>query len=300
MTQEQLTGCDLMALSESEARAKDVLETVLGRTFVDWDSEGRQGAVDLRSLIPPELSVEVKRWTCEPYQRGMHQWQAVKGWHPQSDMEHRWVLMVEIPTTGSANTRLPCFKTLLDEVQDLVRDMLKMEINNDLDLSSRRLEPAVGKMLQRWRRILPGGGSLRSGPVFSSAEAPAEQKLPGLEVAATSGSIGSPDPNSLADALNAWLTTTGPAKNLSSKLQASDDPHRHGFLVLDASHDSWWMLHHWGTETLPTSPLVLPEGIERIWVSGYGEIVWWFDHDSGWASTNIVPQKKIPGLGADA
>lgn len=274
-------------MDESEARAKQVVEASISCSLEEWDVGGRQHAPDLRDTTPPGLSVEVKRWTCEAYQRALHQMSSATGWHADASLIHRWTLIATMPTTGSTNHSLPKFGTLVADARSLIASMLNLGLSSSDEMSSRRMEPSVFALRQEWRRILPGGGTISSGPVFSAADTPAILKVPGLEIATTTSLTGNPDPNWMVDLLQAWLDGDAKAANAVSKLGQSGDAARHVFLVLDRSHDSWWMLHHWGVSNLPTKPLHLPSAITQLWISGYGDVVWWFDPKIGWASANV-------------
>ncbi len=274
-------------VNAEEAHAISMIESLTGLDVVHWDCGEREGVVDLRILTPPRTSIEVKAWTCSKYREATARGHlaAVTGWHPESRLDLMWSLGIDLPTTGSSNQAIPHFTGLRAELIEFVVSVSRSRWRSiDEVLKASPVEEPAWRLAKRWFDLLPAGGSLGSQPVFSSPEAPDEMKQPGVMIFSTTGSGHSADPDSVSEAVSSWFYSGDGAQNLIGKLTRSDDECRHACLVLDKSNDLWWLFDYWGTDKLPVNPPRIPPVVDRVWIVGYSDVVWWYDAATGWGA----------------
>lgn len=268
---------DLLSLGMShrdeEEYAKQVVERALHRTLVHWDTDGRQGAVDIRAEDSPTISLEVKQFTSADIRVANNRSRKIDTWHPSTVLTRYWTLSVESSPPPDLNRLIAEAEGLLEQLErhSIEHTRTLPPFDATTDEATRR---HLNRTLLRIRQLLGGGAALSN--ETSQALRPGFFLLIAYELVSTI------DPNEFARQVETWLKGED-ASNLRAKLSRSTDDQRHAFLYLDSAHPTNLVgsARH-VAEQLPTYQIDLPAGITHLWIAHPGVLIWRYDPLIGW------------------
>lgn len=305
-----------MANNPSEERARSLVQGVLGRPLTPWDNNDGTMKPDYRAEDSPTLSLEVKRVTVEEFRQLDAELGGIDYFESKL-LGKAWIVAIDLPTL---ETKIPTpprkpppattaadrafwekagFRVTPIEERMKVRPPARLPTPRVKDIA-RDLEELLGELEHRriyTTRGFDGEGmddwgavwavERRIGKGMAIGTEPIPGQHPGIQISTSYGFARTGDPDVLIHRLELYLGSEM-AKNLRETLtHATEQDERHAFLVIDSTEPEFASMREWGVTRLPTRIPQLPRMIDRLWIGGVDDLVWWFERDGGWSACNF-------------
>ena len=246
----------------------------MGVPWVGHDDGSRPGMYDIRFESEPPTALEVVTLTNSAKREDFSAFRWLRGLHGGQELQRHWTLIVQAGTAPSVR-----FKDVPGRV---VRALAVLEDGQVYSIEG-------GWATGHWRcphasAAVEVATCIRGGRASSREISPAFP--PGVEFVLATSSSWPPDPDSVSD----WIEKQLHRPELSDvvrKLRQSGLKERHVFLWIDQMHGPWAMFRHWGTSKTPDTPLRLPQVVTRVWIGGYGSMLWSYCDTEGWQAFDV-------------
>lgn len=305
-----------MANNPSEEHARSLVQGVLCRSLTEWDNNDGTMKPDYRAKDSPTLSLEVKRVTVEEFRQLEAELSRVD-YFESNVLRKSWMVAIDLPTMKAKIPTPPRarppkltaadrafweeagFRVIPIEKRMRVRPPARLPTPRVKNIA-RDLEELLAELERRHiyttRGFAPEGMDdweavwaveHRIGKGIAVGSDPIRGQQPGIQILTAYGYARTGDPDSLVHRLEIYLGSDM-AKNLRETLaHAPEADERNAFLVIDNTEPEFASMREWGVARLPTRVPQLPPMIDRLWIGGVDDLVWWFERDEGWSACNL-------------